>query len=66
LVLVALFALDALLFNTGLYSHLLEPESTSGRFEMILGRERIAQQRNGDDLVALLGDSRFGCAPGTT
>jgi hypothetical protein len=63
LVLVALFALDALLFNTSLYSHLLEPESTSGAFELILGRERIAQQRNGDDLVALLGDSRFGCQP---
>jgi hypothetical protein len=57
------FALDALLFRTGLYSAILEPDSSVGLFEMILRREREAQARHGDNVVATLGDSRFAVSP---
>jgi hypothetical protein len=63
LAVVALFVCDALLFRTGLYTSILEPDSSTGLFENILRRERQAQARNGDNLVATLGDSRFAYYP---
>jgi hypothetical protein len=57
------FALDALLFRTGLYATLLEPDSSAGLFEMILRRELEAQKRHGDNVVVTLGDSRFALSP---
>jgi hypothetical protein len=38
---------------------ILEPDSSSGLFELILRREQAAQQQNGDNLVVTLGSSRF-------
>jgi len=60
---VAFFAVDAALFRTTLYPSFLEPDSSVGLFEMILRREQEAQRRNGDGLVATLGDSRFAVSP---
>ena len=40
-----LFALDAAVFRSGLYTAILEPESSAGTFELILRRERNAQRR---------------------
>ena len=42
LAIAGLFALDALLFRSGLYSSVLEPDSSTGRFELILRREQQA------------------------
>ena len=42
---VGLFALDALLFRTGLYTSILEPDSSTGLFELILRREQHAQSQ---------------------
>ncbi len=58
-----LFALDGLLFHTALYRRFLEPDSSTGEFELILRRERHAQNDNGDNLIVTLGDSRFAYAP---
>src|ERR1039457_1150292 len=58
-----LFALDALLFRTGLYTSILEPDSSTGLFELILRRERQAQPRYGRNLIVTLGDSRFAYYP---
>jgi hypothetical protein len=60
---VGLFALDGLLFRTGLYTSWLEPDSSSGLFELTLRRERQAQAKNGDNMVLTLGDSRFAFYP---
>jgi hypothetical protein len=60
---VGLFALDGLLFRTPFYASILEPESSTGVFELILWREQQAQTRNGDNLVVTLGDSRFAYSP---
>jgi lysophospholipase L1-like esterase len=60
---LAAFFLDALIFRVGPYPSLLEPESTAGQFESILRREKEAQTQYGDNLVATLGDSRFGYYP---
>ena len=57
------FGLDALLFRTKMYPQLLEPESSTGLFELVLRREAKAQKQNGDNLVVTLGDSRFGYSP---
>ena len=57
------FALDGLLFRTPFYASILEPESSTGVFELILWREQQAQTRNGDNLVVTLGDSRFAYSP---
>lgn len=59
LALVGLFGADALLFRTGLYTTILEPDSSTGIFEMTLRREHNAQATHGDNLVVTLGDSRF-------
>jgi len=63
LALVGLFGLDALLFRTPLYPSYLEPDSSTGQFELILHREQAAQAANGDNLIATLGNSRFAYAP---
>ena len=60
---LAVFALDALLFRTGLYPSILEPDSLTGQFELILARERQAQARGGDNLVLTIGDSRVDYYP---
>ena len=59
----ALFALDALIFRTGLYTSILEPDSSTGLFELILRREHQAQSRHGRNLIVTLGDSRFAYYP---
>lgn len=56
-------ALDALVFRTSWYVSHLESNSSTGLFELVLARERDAQQRYGDNLVVTLGDSRFAYAP---
>src|SRR5664279_3128325 len=58
-----LLALDALLFRTGLYTSILEPDSSTGVFELILRREQQAQPWYGPNLVVTLGDSRFAYYP---
>jgi lysophospholipase L1-like esterase len=58
-----LFGLDALLFRTGLYMSVLEPDSTAGLLELILRREKAAQAKAGDNLVVTLGNSRMGYVP---
>lgn len=63
LAVAGLFALDALAFRTGLYTSILEPESTTGRFELILRREQVAQPWYGPNLVVTVGDSRFAYYP---
>jgi hypothetical protein len=63
LAVAGLFALDALVFRSGLYTSILEPDSTTGRFELILRREQVAQPWYGPNLVATLGDSRFAYYP---
>jgi len=57
------FALDGLVFRTGLYTSILEPESSTGTFEQILRREQHAQSRYGSNLIVTLGDSRFAYYP---
>jgi hypothetical protein len=57
------FGLDALLFRTGLYETVLEPDSSTGIFERILHTEVAAQSRYGDRLVATFGNSRFAWSP---
>jgi hypothetical protein len=60
---LGVFGLDALAFRTPWYPSFLQPDSTTGLFELVLGRERQAQKRYGDNMVLALGDSRFGFAP---
>jgi hypothetical protein len=60
---LAVAGADALLFRTGFYASIIEPDSAAGVFELVLAREREAQLRNGDNLVATLGDSRFSYLP---
>ncbi len=55
--------LDALVFRTPWYVAHLEPDSSTGLFELVLARERDAQMCTGDNLVVTLGDSRFAYAP---
>ena len=61
--LLLLFGLDALLFRTRLYMSILEPDSSAGLLELILWREKEAQQTAGDNLVVTLGNSRMGYVP---
>jgi hypothetical protein len=58
-----LFSLDALLFRTTLYTPWLEPNSSTGLFELTLRRELRSQAENGDNLIVTLGDSRFAYLP---
>lgn len=59
----ALLAFDGVLFRSGLYALIVEPESTTGTFEMTYRREVRAQQANGDNLIVTLGNSRFAYLP---
>ena len=61
--LAGLLGADALLFRTNLYPSVLEPDSTTGLFELILRREQRAQKRYGDNMVCTVGDSRFAYYP---
>jgi hypothetical protein len=63
LAVAGVFALDALVFRTGLYTSILEPESATGLFELILRRERAAQPWYGPNLVCTVGNSRFAYYP---
>ena len=58
-----LFVLDALIFRSAAYTSILEPDSSTGIFELILRREQTAQTRYGKNLVVTLGDSRFAYYP---
>ncbi len=61
---LCLVATDAVLFRTRLYPSILEPDSTTGTFEMVLFREReFLKTHPGDNLVLTFGDSRFAYAP---
>lgn len=60
---LGLFGLDALLFRTHMYASILEPDSSTGLFELILWREKRAQHDAGDNLVVTLGNSRMGYSP---
>ena len=44
---MGVLALDALLFRTGLYPSILDPDSSTGLFELILRREQQAQATGG-------------------
>src|ERR1022692_96696 len=61
--LAGVFLLDAALFRTNFYPSILEPDSTTGLFENILRREKLAQRRYRDNLVATIGDSRVAFLP---
>jgi hypothetical protein len=61
--LAGLFALDSLVFRSGFYTRILEPESSTGTFELILRREQQAQPWYGNNLIVTLGDSRFAYYP---
>jgi len=63
LAVMGVFGFDALLFRTKIYPQLIEPDSSTGLFELTLRREQKAQRQYGDNLVVTLGDSRFGYAP---
>jgi hypothetical protein len=61
--LLAAFGVDALLFRTGIYASILEPDSTTGIFELTFRDERQRQAENGDNMVVTVGDSRFAYLP---
>ena len=63
LAITAVIALDALLFRTGLYTSILQPDSSTGTFELVLRREQQAQALHGRDLIVTLGNSRFAYYP---
>jgi hypothetical protein len=56
-------ALDALLFRTALYPSILDPDSSTGLFELILRREQQAQATGGHNLVVTVGNSRLAYSP---
>ena len=61
---LSLVGTDALLFRTNLYPSILEPDSSTGTFEMTLFREKEFLKRHSEDnLVITFGDSRFAYAP---
>jgi hypothetical protein len=60
---VGAIALDSLLFRTGFYATILEPDSSTGLFEMVLRRELAAQEYTGRPMVATFGNSRFAWSP---
>jgi hypothetical protein len=57
------FVLDALLFHTNLYPSILDPDSSTGLFELILRREQNAQASEGPNVVVTLGNSRLAFSP---
>ena len=62
---LAAFGLDALLFRSGLYTSILDPDSSTGQFELILRREQKAQAGGARNLVATVGNSRMAFSPKT-
>ena len=60
---VGVVGLDGILFHSGLYTSILEPDSSAGLYQLILYREQDAQQRSGDSMVLTMGDSRFAYSP---
>ena len=63
LALVAWFAVDALLFRTGLYTDWVEPDSSTGQFEFTLRREQEFRQSYSGAIVLTIGNSRFAYLP---
>jgi hypothetical protein len=59
---VAFFALDGLLFRTGFYASILEPDSTAGSLQMYLWNERHRTPQNNAQVLGV-GDSRMGLKP---
>ena len=57
------FGLDALLFRAGLDLPFLDPISSAGNFQLVLGWERDFQARPAGNLVVTVGNSRFGFMP---
>jgi hypothetical protein len=57
------FGLDALLFRTGLYCEWTDPTSSTGSFEFLIRTELAAQKTPAANVVATIGDSRFGYLP---
>ena len=53
----ALFCLDALAFRTGAYPANLEPDSSTGMFELVLWNE-LERKPDGAKQILVLGDSR--------
>ncbi len=61
---VSLLGVDALLFRTGFYTSILNPDSSTGIFELTLSREQEFLKHYFDhNLVLTFGDSRFAYAP---
>jgi hypothetical protein len=58
-----LLGLDSLIFRLIPYRRIVEPQSTTGYFEMAMRRELEAQRLYGDNLVATVGDSRMAYYP---
>src|SRR5579862_7217976 len=61
--LLAGFGVDALFFRTGSYAKILEPDSTTGIFELTFRGELRRQAEHGDNMIATVGDSRFAYLP---
>lgn len=61
--LAGVFGLDAVLFRTHWYASVIEPESSTGQFELTLRRERLAQDTFGGNAVIGFGNSRFNYYP---
>ena len=61
---VLIFAgLEGVIFHSGLYARIIEPDSTTGIFELTFRDELQRQAENGDNMVATVGDSRFAYLP---
>lgn len=56
---MSLLLFDSALFRTGLYARIVEPDSTTGAFELTLGREQ-RRRLSAEKEVLVLGDSRMG------
>lgn len=61
--LAGVLALDSLVFRCSWYAGILEPDSSTGLFELVLAREQRAQAHNGSNVVLTVGDSRFAYSP---
>ncbi len=59
LALVLLLLFDALVFRLSPYTNYVEPDSSTGLFELILRRELNAQKWYGSNLAVTFGDSRM-------
>lgn len=59
----SVFGLDAVLFRTDWYASMIEPNSSTGQFELTLRRELRAQNSFGGNAVTGVGNSRFNYYP---